>query len=189
MYDDLCKERMEKAAHETPRTLRRLDQKTKHLEEMVRLFSDKFAMMIQEKIRILDEIYSIAMPRKNNPLASLSQLGKPNNEFLNSIKPDQNVYQAKINTMGMSGGLSQRVQYLKIMHKSMSLFAHLIVKKVSDQQQQHNQNMLRLFTPRQCVRPASLDFSMTVENFELDHNYFGRSLARKRKTQMPSLQT
>jgi formiminotetrahydrofolate cyclodeaminase len=62
--------------------------------------------VIKEKMRILDDIFNMALPKQKNPLARLSDMAKINNEFLNSIKEDENAYKSKINTVGLSGNLS-----------------------------------------------------------------------------------
>lgn len=63
MYDILQKERFEKSKISTPRTLKRLDIKINHLQKLVDITSARFNYIIKEKIRILDDIFEIALPK------------------------------------------------------------------------------------------------------------------------------
>jgi hypothetical protein len=63
MYDIISKERFEKAKISTPRTLQRVDQKISHLQELVKLCIDRFNYVIKEKMRVLDNIFIMALPK------------------------------------------------------------------------------------------------------------------------------
>lgn len=61
----------------------------------------RFNYVIKEKTRILDDIFQMALPKKKNPLASISEMAKINTEFLDSIQEDENAYKTTISTVGL----------------------------------------------------------------------------------------
>lgn len=69
------------------------------------------------------------------------------------------------------------------MHKSLSIFQQILVRKVKEVQNQQNKKVVKTFSPRSCVKPSSLEPTIIIENFELERNYFERSLSKKKKEQ------
>lgn len=132
----------------------------------------RFNFVIQEKTRILDDIFRMALPKQKNPLAMLPDMAKINNQFLDKIKEDSNAYQSKISTLGMSGNLHQRLTYLNLMHKSLSIVQKMLAKKVQEVQNQHHGKVKKRFSPRNVVLPTSMESGLIIEDFELDKNYF-----------------
>ena len=61
-------------------------------------------------------------------------MAKINNDYLNLIQDDENAYQSKINTRGLSGDLNERLSYLNLMHKSLSIFQQMLARKVKQVQ-------------------------------------------------------
>lgn len=61
----------------------------------------------------------------------MSELNRVNSEYLKSIPEDDHAYQSKINTIGLTtGDLGERLSYLNLMHKSLSIFQTMLAKKV-----------------------------------------------------------
>lgn len=52
-------------------------------------------------MRVLDNIFMMALPKQNNPLSRISTMAKVNNLFLDSIPEDDNAYKTNISTVGL----------------------------------------------------------------------------------------
>jgi len=141
----------------------------------VKLCINRFNYVIKEKMKVLDDIFKLALPKQKNPLARSSELAKINNQFLDSIKEDDKAYKSNISTVGLQGNLQQRIKYLNLMHKSLNIFSQMLVRKVEEVQSQNTKKALKRFSPRNCIFPSSLESVVIIENFELEKNYFSRS--------------
>ena len=53
-----------------------------------------------------------------------------NTDYIDSIQDDENAFQSKISTLGLSGDLNERLNYLNLMHKSLNIFQQILAKKV-----------------------------------------------------------
>ncbi len=55
-----------------------------------------------------------------------------NTDYIDSIQDDENAFQSKISTLGLSGDLNERLNYLNLMHKSLNIFQQILAKKVQE---------------------------------------------------------
>ncbi|CDW81520.1 UNKNOWN [Stylonychia lemnae] len=173
MYDVITKERFEKqrSKDSTPRTMNRMDQKVSHLQQLVQICITRFNIIIRQKTKVLDDIFQMALPIQKNPLARASEMAKINNEYLDSIQEDENAYQSKINTLGLSGDLNERLNYLNLMHKSLNVFQQMLARKVQQMQISHIKT--KRFSPRMCIKPLSMEsMNLVIEDYDLGKNYF-----------------